>query len=121
MNIEDLYNYCLSIPGAEATTPFDDVTLVMKVCGKIFALIPLDEDSLSVSIKCNPEIAVSLREKYSCVTAAWHMNKTHWNTIHITGEMSDNELKKWIQHSVDEVIKKLPKIKQKEYYGTVER
>lgn len=121
MNVEDLYNYCLSIPGAEATTPFDDVTLVMKVCGKIFALIPLDEDSLSVSIKCNPEIAVSLREKYSCVTAAWHMNKTYWNTIHITGEMSDNELKKWIQHSVDEVIKKLPKIKQKEYYGTVER
>lgn len=121
MNVEDLYNYCLSIPGAEATTPFDDVTLVMKVCGKMFALIPLDADSLSITIKCDPETAVALREKYSCVSAAWHMNKTHWNTIHITGEMGVDELKKWIRHSVDEVIKKLPKIKQREYYGTVEQ
>ncbi len=119
MNVEELYDYCLSIPEAEATTPFDDVTLVMKVCGKMFALIPLDADSLSVSVKCQPEEAVRLRERYACVEPAFHMNKTYWNTIYITGEMPDDELKKWIRHSVDEVIKKLPKTKQKEYYGTV--
>lgn len=120
MNVEDLYNYCLTIPGSEATTPFDDVTLVMKVCGKMFALIPLDEERLCISLKCEPEKALLLREKYRCVEPAFHMNKTLWNTIYITGEMPDDELKKWIHHSVDEVIKKLPKIKQKEYYGTIE-
>lgn len=120
MNIEELYNYCLSIPGAEATTPFDDVTLVMKVCNKMFALIPLNADRLSVALKCEPEKAVRLREEYRCVEPAFHMNKTYWNTIYITGEMPDEELKIWIRHSVEEVIKKLPKIKQKEYYGSVE-
>ena len=89
MNVEDLYNYCLSIPGAEATTPFDDVTLVMKVCGKMFALIPLDADLLSITIKCDPETAVSLREQYSCVSAAWHMNKTHWNSVECDGLKKD--------------------------------
>ena len=120
MNVEDLYNYCLSIPGAEATTPFDDVTLVMKVCNKMFALIPLDADRLSISLKCEPEKAAQLREEYSCVVPAWHMSKTYWNTIYLTGEMTDEELKRWIQHSVDEVIKKLSQIKQKEYYGAIE-
>lgn len=120
MNVEELYNFCLTIPGAEATTPFDDVTVVMKVCGKMFALIPLDAPRLSVAVKCDPENALLLREKYLCVEPAFHMNKTHWNTIYITGEMPDEELRKWICHSVDEVIKKLPKIKQKEYYGTIE-
>ena len=119
MNIEDLYNYCLSVPGAEATTPFDEVTIVMKVCGKMFALIPTDEEQLCIALKCDPEKAVHLREKYSCVVGAFHMNKTHWNTIYLTGEMPQEELKQWIQHSVDEVIKKLPKIKQKEYYGSI--
>lgn len=120
MNVEELYDYCMSIPGAESTTPFDDVTLVMKVCGKMFALIPLDAERLSVSVKCEPEKAERLRERYACVEPAFHMNKTYWNTIYITGEMLDDELKKWIRHSVDEVIKKLPPKKQKEYYGTVE-
>lgn len=118
-NIEDLYNYCLSIKGAEATTPFDEFTLVMKVCGKMFALIPTDAERLCISLKCDPEKAVALREKYTCVEGAYHMNKIYWNCIYITGEMPDEELKKWIQHSVNEVIKKLPKKKQQEYDGTV--
>ena len=120
MNVEDLYNYCISVKGAEATTPFDEVTLVMKVCGKMFALIPLEAEQLSVSLKCNPEKALRLREKYSCVQEAYHMNKTHWNTIYITGEMPDEELTMWIDHSVEKVLKKLSKTKQKEYYGTTQ-
>lgn len=121
MNVEELYGYCLSIKGAEATTPFDDVTLVMKVCGKMFALIPLDAERLSVSLKCDPVKALQLREKYRCVEGAYHMNKLYWNTVYITGEMPVDELKQWILHSVDEVIKKLPKTKQKEYYDATER
>ena len=117
MNVEDLYNFCLSIPGTEVTTPFDEVTLVMKVCGKMFALIPLDSDRLSIALKCEPEKAVQLREEYTCVEPAFHMNKTYWNTIYVTGEMSDKKIKKWIQHSVDEVIKKLKGI-QCGYKGT---
>lgn len=119
MNVEELYNYCLSIHGAEATTPFDDTTLVMKVCNKMFALIPLDADTLSISLKCNPDLALQLRGKYSSVEGAYHMNKKYWNTIHITGEMRDDEVKQWIHHSVDEVLKKLPKKKQKEYYESI--
>lgn len=115
MSVEELYNYCLSIHGAEATTPFDETTLVMKVCGKMFALIPLDADQLSISLKYDPELAQSLREQYMCVEGAYHMNKKYWNTIRITGEMSVDDIKRWINHSVDEVLKKLPKSKQKEY------
>lgn len=120
MNIEDLYNDCLSIKGAETTTPFDDVTLAMKVCGKIFALIPTDTEKASITLKCEPEKAVSLREKYQCVKGAYHMNKTYWNTIYMTGEVPDQEIKKLIRHSVNEVIKKLPKKTQKTYYGISE-
>ncbi len=115
MDIESLYNFCLEIKGAEASTPFDDVTLVFKVCGKIFALIPLDAPEPAIALKCDPELAVELRDRYNCVIPAFHMNKTHWNTIMLTGEMPDSELKEWINHSVGEVIKKLPKYKQKEY------
>lgn len=120
MNIEEAFNYCLSVRGAEATTPFDEVTIVMKVVGKMFALIPTDAERQSITLKCDPEKAAALRERYACVTNAYHMNKTHWNTIYLTGEMPDHELQEWINHSVGEVVKKLPKIKQKEYYGTIE-
>ncbi len=120
MNVEELYDYCMSIHGAKATSPFDETTLVMKVCDKMFALIPLDADRLSVSLKCDPELALDLRAKYSSVEGAYHMNKQYWNTIYITGEMDDNELKRWINHSVDEVLKKLSKSKQKEYYESIE-
>ena len=89
MNIEDLYEFCLTIKDAEATLPFDDVTLVMKVMGKMFAMIPLDSDRLCITLKCDPSRAMALREKYRCVEPAYHMNKTYWNCIYITGEMPD--------------------------------
>jgi predicted DNA-binding protein (MmcQ/YjbR family) len=119
MNIEELFNYCLSVKGAEATTPFDDVTIVMKVTGKMFALIPTDVERFSITLKCDPEKAVRLREEYNCVESAFHMNKTHWNTIRLDGDMPEKEVKKWIHHSVEEVIRKLPKKQQEQYYGTV--
>ncbi|SRR5690554_4918857 len=120
MSIEELYNYCLTIKGAEATTPFNETTIVMKVMGKMFALIPTDTERFSITLKCDPARATELREHYACVQGAYHMNKTYWNTIYLDGNMSVEELKGWIHHSVEEVIKKLPKKIQKQYDESIE-
>jgi predicted DNA-binding protein (MmcQ/YjbR family) len=82
----------------------------------MFALIPLDALELQIAVKCDPEKAIELREKYNCVEAAYHFNKKYWNTIYPNRDMSDADVKFWIRHSVDEVIKKLPKKVQDEYY-----
>lgn len=119
MNIEELYHFCLSVPGAEASSPFGETTIVMKVCGKMFALIPLDRDEVSVSLKCDPIKAQELRQQYSSVTAAYHMNKKYWNTIRLDNTMKDETIKFWIRHSVEEVLKKLPKRIQNDYYGAI--
>ena len=118
MNIEELYDYCLNIPLVEPTFPFNEVTLVLKVLGKMIALIPLDTEVKTISLKCDPEKAITLREQYQSVTPAYHMHKKYWNSIEIAGDMPDEEIKKWIYHSIEEVVKKMPKKKQQEYYGT---
>ncbi|MEN6589424.1 MAG: MmcQ/YjbR family DNA-binding protein [Proteiniphilum sp.] len=119
MNIEELFDYCLAIEGAEASTPFNETTIVLKVMGKMFAMIPTDADRICITLKCNPEKAVKLREDYDCVESAFHMNKTHWNTLYLDGDMPENEIKKWINHSVEEVMMKLPKNLRQQYYGSI--
>lgn len=109
MDIEQLREYCLSLPEVEEGMPFDDTILVFKVCGKLFVLTSLYETPLFVNLKCEPERAIELREQYDCVEAGYHMNKKMWNTITLTGEMSDTEVQKWIRHSYNEVVKKLPR------------
>ena len=104
MNIEELYNYCLSIPGAEATTPFDDVTLVMKVCDKMFALIPLDAERLCIALNAIRTKRLSYVSKL-CGSLPFHMNKPI-ETITLPAN-ADEEVRDG-QASVDEVIKKLP-------------
>lgn len=116
MNIEELHTYCMSLKGAEESFPFDDVSLVLKVAGKMFALIPLDNPELQISLKCDPEKAIRLREEYSSVEGAFHFNKKYWNTIYLNRDMKDKEVKEWIKHSIDEVMKKLPKRIREEYY-----
>jgi predicted DNA-binding protein (MmcQ/YjbR family) len=116
MNIEELHEYCASLKGATASFPFDDVSLVMKVCDKMFALIPLDEQDLQIALKCDPEKADELRDRYSCVEPAYHFNKKYWNTIFLNRSMKDSDVKYWIRHSIDEVMKKLPKKIRDEYY-----
>jgi predicted DNA-binding protein (MmcQ/YjbR family) len=108
MNIETLREYCLSKKGATESFPFDDVTLVFKVCDKIFALTGLDGE-LSINLKCNPEKAIELREKYSFVIPGYHMNKSYWNTVLIDDTIPDRLICEWIDHSYNEVVKKLPK------------
>jgi predicted DNA-binding protein (MmcQ/YjbR family) len=120
MDIETLRTYCLSVKGAEECFPFDDTVLVFKVMGKMFAYISLEpsDKGFFVNLKCDPEKAVELRERYHSVFPGYHSNKRYWNSILLDGDMPDNELKKWITHSVEEVIKKLSK-KQQEFYRQI--
>lgn len=113
MNVEELRDYCLSKKGATESTPFDDVTLVFKVAGKMFALIPLDENELSISLKCEPERALALREKYTAVRPGYHMNKVHWNTVMVDESISKSELLQMVDHSYGLIVRSLTK-KQKE-------
>lgn len=112
MNIETVREYCLSKNGAEEDYPFDEETLVFKVRGKMFALIPLEKIPLQINLKCDPEKAIELREQYEDVLPGWHMSKKHWNTIILEGNIRWNDLKDWIDHSYDEVVKGLKKAEQ---------
>jgi predicted DNA-binding protein (MmcQ/YjbR family) len=100
MNIESLREYCLSKKFVTESLPFGIDTLVFKVNGKIFALANLDGD-LSINLKCDPGLAIELRERYTSVIPGYHMNKKHWNTIILDGSVSDNEVFSWIDHSYD--------------------
>ena len=108
MNSEEVYAMCMEFPYAQATFPFDDSTLVFKVGGKMFALYPLEKPHF-ILVKCYPERAVELRERYPEINAAWHMNKKHWNQIDLTGSLSHSFIKELVAHSYDLVMAKLPR------------
>lgn len=110
MDIIELRTYCLSKPYTEECLPFDETTLVFKVMEKMFALLSLDEPAFpSLNLKCDPELAVELREKHACITPGYHMSKKLWNSVTVDGSVSDALIKSWIDHSYKEVVKKLPK------------
>ncbi|HEY5591979.1 MAG TPA: MmcQ/YjbR family DNA-binding protein [Paludibacter sp.] len=115
MNIEELREYCLSLKGATECFPFDDVTLVIKVQGKMFALIPLDRTETQITLKCDPERAISLREEFSAIVPAWHFNKKHWNTVFIDPSISKDLLCELIRHSYELVVAGLPKKLREEF------
>ncbi len=100
MNIEELREYCISKPEVSESFPFDEDTLVFKVRDKIFVLTSLTPP-FSINVKCDPELAVSLRERYSFVIPGYHMNKKHWNTVMIDDAVSDSLLREWIDHSYE--------------------
>lgn len=109
MNLEELREYCLSLKGTTEHFPFNEVTLVIKVKGKMFALIPLDNPETQIVLKCDPERAIALREKYDAITPAYHFNKKHWNSVRIDPSISQTLLCELIQHSYDLVVSGLPK------------
>ncbi len=108
MNIEDFRDYCLSKKGVTEDFPFDENTLVFKVMGKMFALTSIDLFK-SVNLKCDPLLALELREAYHAVEPGWHMSKKHWNTVTINDDVSDMKLKEFIDMSYDLVVKGLTK------------
>ncbi len=107
MNIEAIREYCLSKPVVTEGFPFNDTALVFKVGGNMFALLDLSEEARGITLKCDPEKAVGLREKYPEVTPAFHFNKQHWNGVNLRGAISDQLLKEWIDHSYNLVVKGL--------------
>lgn len=108
MDIEKLREYCLSKKRVDETFPFGEDTLVFKVCGKMFALTSLSEPD-RVSLKCEPEIALELRERYPAVKPGYHMSKKHWNTILFDGSIPEQLILDWIDHSYERVVAGLPK------------
>ena len=107
MNIESFRTYCLSKPGVTEEFPFDEVTLVFKVGGKIFVLTGVDSFT-SMNLKCDPEQAVELREKYDGIIPGYHMNKKHWNTVLLDNSVPEKLVLQLIDHSYELVFKSLP-------------
>lgn len=114
MHIEKFREYCLKKKGVTEEFPFDEDTLVFKVMGKMFALTGLSEINYSVNLKCDPERAIELRDRYHQVQPGFHMHKKHWNTVSFEDGLSDEFLKELIDHSYELVVKGLPKQTQAE-------
>ena len=109
MDLAEFRDYCLIKPGASEETPFGPDVLVFKVGGKMFALAALDAVPTTVNLKCHPDLALDLRDRYEQVKPGYHMNKKHWNTVEIEGGIPAGELRKMIDHSYQLVVESLPK------------
>lgn len=107
MNIEEIRQICVSKKGVTEGFPFDDTTLVLKVGGKVFALLSLDGIPW-LNLKCDPERAVDLRERYEDITPGYHMNKIHWNTLKLEGSLPVKVVEELIEHSYQLVYNSLP-------------
>lgn len=111
MNIESYRDFCLSFNGTSESFPFDTDTLVFKVMGKMFALTNV-EIFESINLKCDPARAVQLRDEYEEIIPGWHMNKKHWNTVRVDGQLGDELIRELITHSYDLVVASLPNKEQ---------
>ncbi|MBK8557706.1 MAG: MmcQ/YjbR family DNA-binding protein [Lewinellaceae bacterium] len=110
MHIEQFRSYALSKKGTSEDFPFDEVTLCLRVMGKIFAITGLDAPEFKVNLKCNPDFAIELRERYDAVQPGWHMNKANWNTVAFeSGELPAELLYQLVDHSYACVVKTLKK------------
>lgn len=109
MDVRSLTNYMLTKKGAYKDYPFGDEPLVVKVSSKMFALVSERGEPPSVSLKCDPVLAESLRQQYDAVVPGYHLNKSHWNTVRLDGTVPDADLKSMIDHSYDSVVSKLRK------------
>jgi predicted DNA-binding protein (MmcQ/YjbR family) len=117
MNIQQLYDYCLSKKGVTEHFPFDEDTLVFKVGGKMFCLTSLkdwESGTPSLNLKCDPERALELRAEYDAITAGYHMSKVHWNTVAFHSDVNDKMMRELINHSYELVFKSLTKKVQSE-------
>ena len=112
MDAVEFREYCLTKPNATEGTPFGETVLVFKVAGKMFALMSLDEVPATANLKCDPDVALELRDRYEQVRPGYHMNKKHWNAVEIEGGIPEAELRKMIDHSYDLVVKSLPRAKR---------
>ena len=108
MDAVEFREYCLGRPNTTEGMPFGETVLVFKVAGKMFALMSLDGVPATANLKCDPDLALDLRDRYEQVRPGYHMNKKHWNTVEVEG-LPDVELRKMIDHSYDLVVQSLPR------------
>ncbi len=114
MNIQDLRDYCLRKKGVTEGFPFDETTLVLKVGSKMFCITDLESVPFGLTLKCDPERAIELRERYTEITPGYHCNKKHWNTIIPEGEVPEKEIYELIDHSYELVYNSLKKAEKAE-------
>jgi predicted DNA-binding protein (MmcQ/YjbR family) len=117
MQLDEFRDFCLAQKGVTESLPFGENTLVFKVLDKIFAITDMAEFQ-SVNLKCDPEKAIELRERYHAVKAGYHMNKKHWNTILVNEDMNDREIFEWVLHSYQIIVAKMSK-KEREQLATL--
>lgn len=101
MNHKAVEEFVLSMPNSRLDYPFGEEVAVYKVGDKMFALIPEGKDPVRISLKCDPELSKVLREKYEEVMPGYHLNKKHWNTLVLTGQLGWEEVQGLIKHSYD--------------------
>lgn len=116
MDISILYEYCRSKQAVSEGFPFGEDVLVLKVAGKMFALVNLEEFPLRLNLKCDPERAIELREEHDVILPGYHMNKKHWNTVILDGTLSDKFVFSLIDHSHACVVATLPE-KERQLFG----
>jgi predicted DNA-binding protein (MmcQ/YjbR family) len=104
MTHKELEEYILSMPNARLDYPFGEKVAVYKIGDKMFAIVQEDSNPLSVSLKCDPQLATLLRERYESVMPGYHLNKKHWNTILLTGQLPWDEIQGLIRHSYELVV-----------------
>ena len=112
MDLEAFRDYCLKKKHVTEGTPFGEDVLVFKIGGKIFALASLDEIPTTVNLKCDPDLALDLRDRFEQVRPGYHMNKKHWNTVEIGSGVPDSEVRKMVDHSYELVAATLSKAVQ---------
>ena len=112
MSLASLREFLLSQPGATEDTLFGPEILVYRIAGKMFALVDWQAEPLTINLKCEPELALLLREIHPEVKPGWHMNKQHWNTVTLSESLDAELWQGWIEHSYQRVVAGLPKAKR---------
>lgn len=114
MDIETIRDYCINKKATTEEFPFDEVTLVFKVMGKMYACIGLNNPDW-ITMKCDPEYALELRERHSGIEGAFHFNKKYWNQVSLKGDIDNKLIMELIDHSYEEVLKKFTRKLKQEY------
>jgi predicted DNA-binding protein (MmcQ/YjbR family) len=109
---DEVLGVCAALPGAVEDYPFGDEVAVFKVGGRMFALVMLAGEPGSVNLKCDPDWALELRARHEAVRPGYHQDKRHWNTVDLDGTVDGDEVREWIDHSYDLVVRRLPKKEQ---------
>jgi predicted DNA-binding protein (MmcQ/YjbR family) len=109
MGREGVLAFCTAMPGATEDYPFGDGVAVFRVGGKMFALVPLDAEPATVNLKCDPDLALELRDRFPAVRPGWHQDKRHWNTVELDGSLDDDEVREMIEHSYELIVARLPR------------